>query len=103
MWGFSPGSLKLKESGSRQTGHSSSSSGAEWLETTGRGPMGTTEYGWRLRVSLEEVAVEVEYAEWMEGGFGGLRLNTVAKPALNEDFEGESGKEGGGGARRGEV
>lgn len=34
--GFSPGSLKLKLSGSRQTGHASSSS-LSWLDTTGTG------------------------------------------------------------------
>jgi hypothetical protein len=37
MWGFSPGSLKLKLIGSKQTGHSSSSSRVLDFATTGSG------------------------------------------------------------------
>ena len=55
MCGFSPGNLKLKLRGSRQTGHSASSSVASWLETTGRGAATIAAYGWRTRASAAVV------------------------------------------------
>lgn len=75
MCGFSPGSLKLKLRGSRQTGHSSSSSVASWLETTGRGAatMAAKGCNWRdeFNSDWEEYGgglmdEDPEYEEWRE-------------------------------------
>ena len=46
IWGFSPGRRKLKERGSRQTGHSSSSSDGSWFDTTGSGAWTMEAKGW---------------------------------------------------------
>ena len=69
--GFSPGSLKLKERGSRQTGHSFSSS-LSWLETTGKGAASMAANGWTAAS-----AVGLAMTTGGEGIFGKLAAEGV--------------------------
>lgn len=93
--GFSPGSLKLKLSGSRHTGQSSSSSSLD--DTTGRGAETMLAYGCEGWCDDEACEEAVEYAERSDvddGTLAGVRAKTERKEEANE---------GGFGALRGVV